>query len=227
MTTAEKTKHQQQDDYSDYDSDEYSISGDEDDYAPRQTGQQQQQQQQNKRRQRRQRRPADEKSDYGSDEYSTDEYDDDDEDADDVRSNTMQPYKRGMQSLTNQDISSQDVQNWAMNTDDQKTDSGEDDGLRLTLELNLEVEVELKAHIRGDLTLSLLLNEVGPNPEHSSSLAFEGALSQAPPPQHMWITSIRRLVKAYFEAEVKALAWKGGFAGDKKTPSTLLATTPE
>lgn len=161
--TAEKPKEQQrfqqpQDDYSDddYDSDEYSISGDEDDYAPQKPGQNQQQQRR-RPQQNQQRRPADDEDDYLSDGYATDEYDEDDyEDVDEeVPNNAMQPFKRGQQSLTNQGISSQDVQNGAMNTVDKKGDE-KDDGLRLTLELNLEIEVELKAHIHGDLTLSLL-----------------------------------------------------------------------
>ncbi|KAI9043337.1 uncharacterized protein KD926_003867 [Aspergillus affinis] len=153
--TAEKPKEQkpfqqQEDDYSDYDSDEYSVSGDEDDHAPQKPVQKQQQR---RRQQNQQRRPADDEDDY-SDDYSTDEYDDDDYE-DEVQGNAMQPFKRGQQSLTNQGISSQQVQNGAMNTVD-KGGEEKDDGLRLTLELNLEIEVELKAHIHGDLTLSLL-----------------------------------------------------------------------
>lgn len=37
-----------------------------------------------------------------------------------------------------------------------KSELDEQDGMKLKLDFNLDIEVELKAHIHGDLTLTLL-----------------------------------------------------------------------
>lgn len=155
MATAEKQKQEQPaippDEYSDgdYDTDDYSLSEDEQDQAPQRPNQQQSRRRQQQQR-RRQEDEYDDESDFFSDEYDS-EYDDDDFD-NAGQGNAMQPYQRGTQSLTNNIIS-----NGAM-TDAPGQGKGdeEQEGLKLKLELNLDIEVELKAHIHGDLTLSLL-----------------------------------------------------------------------
>ncbi|KAE8353161.1 hypothetical protein BDV28DRAFT_133737 [Aspergillus coremiiformis] len=155
MATAEKKEEQQHpviqpDEYSDadYNTDDYSLSEDEQDQKPQRPNQQQSRRRKQQQR-RRQDDDFDDESDYLSDEYDSEEYDDFD---DAHQGNAVQPYQRGTQSLTQNTIS-----NGAM-TDaaGQGKSEEEQDGLKLKLELNLDIEVELKAHIHGDLTLSLL-----------------------------------------------------------------------
>ncbi|KAI3076126.1 hypothetical protein CBS147353_4956 [Aspergillus niger] len=157
---ATKTFANDPDDVSDYDSeDDYS----DDDTQQKPQQQQQQQQQQRRRRRPQQQNPNDEDDTYYSDEYS-DDYDDYDDDDDDYYDDDEEEEVQAMERYQPTTISSRDnvpaqpIANGGMQEAEGKTgDDWEDqDGMKLKLELNLDIEVELKAHIHGDLTLSLL-----------------------------------------------------------------------
>ncbi|PLN84494.1 hypothetical protein BDW42DRAFT_41502 [Aspergillus taichungensis] len=155
MATAEKQQQKpalQADEYSDGD---YTDDYDSDEYLSENEGKQKPQQS-NQRRQRQRRRDDDYDDDvYYSDEYSDEYSDDDDYDQADNSQAMVKPGGRSVAQPNNNTttISSADAGDM---TAPKGSALDEQDGLKLKLELNLEIEVELKAHIHGDLTLSLL-----------------------------------------------------------------------
>lgn len=158
MATAEKTRQQAPFQSADYPSeDDYESENGENEPGPerkRAREPEESYQQQQKRQKHQDNDDADEDQDdedYFSDEYSDDDdYDDSDNDGN-VQGKAIQPYQPGRQSTNNNTIiSSEDTVKQSEKGKD------EEDGLKLRLDLNLDIEVELKAHIHGDITLSLL-----------------------------------------------------------------------
>ncbi|EED16757.1 integral membrane protein, putative [Talaromyces stipitatus ATCC 10500] len=95
---------------------------------------------------------------YGDEDDYSNEYDDDDDDDDydDDDDNAVAPY--GGSAMRDQQ---QQQGGGKMElASDAKKGIDDEEGLKLKLEVNLDVEIELKAAIHGDLTLSLLKDQV-------------------------------------------------------------------
>ncbi|KAJ6140191.1 hypothetical protein N7471_006677 [Penicillium samsonianum] len=177
MATVEKVKDQQKqfkvqqgdsfsgEDYDTADDYEYSDESFEESASEQLQQKQQKQQKQPQLQQKRQQQQLqklprqqqsghdnDDYSDDYSDEYEDDYSDDDDEDlydVDEMQGKALQSSEQRNTDIGNRSGSMSIVQK-------EKKDIMDEEGLKLRLELNLEIEIVLKAHIQGDLTLSLM-----------------------------------------------------------------------